>query len=187
MGYTGLFKILFDLSPESEAALVQTILREEHPKGHLLFREGQTCRRIFFVQQGMARIFYSSPKGKDVTIWFAAEGGFVTPLDSFTRNAPSQTNCELLEPSILLSLDFTAVEALLQAHPDLARMAFYLTIEILKQHAEFITNLKFRSAKDRFDILMEGHRDIFLRAPLGHIASYLGITQETLSRLRAGK
>jgi hypothetical protein len=69
----------------------------------------------------------------------------------------------------------------------LARLAFHAVYEIAKKLAEYIIGLKFQSAEDRYKTLMKEYPLIFQRARLGHIASFLGITQETLSRIRAGK
>jgi len=161
--------------------------REELPKGHLLYKKGEVCRRIYFIQKGIARVYYTSRKGKDITAWFSAENTFITALDSFAGNVPTNDYCELLEPSVVYWIDYPQLEIMLMGNSDNARLAFHVVIEILKKLTEFITSIKFQSAKDRFDSLINDYPAIFLRVPLGHIASYLGITQETLSRMRAKK
>lgn len=185
MGLPASLKAKFKLPEKLEEALAQALLSEELPKGHLLFREGETCRRIFFIEKGLARVFHTSTRGKDITLWFSSENTFLTPLDSFARNAPTRDNCELLEPSIVHSCEFTSLGDLMLDHPDMAMAGFFIAMEFLKQFSDLMANQKFQSAQDRFERLVNNHRDIFLRAQLGHIASYLGITQETLSRIRA--
>lgn len=176
-----------NLSEKSVKELAGAIRYEELPKGHYLFRKGEICRRIFYIETGMARAYYTSSRGKEITAWFAADNNFITALDSFFGDKPAHTNGELLEPSVVFSIEYLQLEALLETNTDTAKVAFRIAMEILKRHTEHLTNIKFQSAKERFDSLMNDYPSIFLRVPLGHIASYLGITQETLSRMRAKK
>lgn len=168
-----------------EEALAQALTSEELPKGHQLFRAGEMCRRIFYIERGLARVYHTSSGGKDVTLWFSAEDTFLTPLDCFARSEPTQDTCELLEPSLVHSCEFTRLGDLMMDNPEMAMAGFFIAMEFLKKFSDLMENHKFISAQDRFERLVNSHRDIFLRAQLGHIASYLGITQETLSRLRA--
>jgi CRP-like cAMP-binding protein len=185
MGLPASLKSRFRLPEKLEEALAQALLSEDLPKGHLLFRKGEECRRIFFIEKGLARVFHTSSRDKDITLWFSAENTFLTPLDSFARDVPTGDNCELLEPSIVHSCEFTRIGDLMMDHPEMAMAGFFIAMELLKQFSDLMANQKFRSAQERFERLVESHRDIFLRAQLGHIASHLGITQETLSRIRA--
>lgn len=187
MGLPASLKRKINLPENMAAALARVLRSEEIPKGHLLFRAGDTCRRIFFIEKGLARVFHAPSEGKDVTLWFCAEGSFLTPLDSFARSVPTQDNCELLEPGIIHSCEFSQLGDLMLEHPDMAMAGFFVAMELLKQFSDRMANQRFLSARDRFEALMANQREIFLRAPLGDIASYLGMTQETLSRLRAEK
>lgn len=175
-----------NFSEKSGTEITDVLLREELPKGHFLFREGELCRKIFLIEKGIARIYYSL-EGKEVTAWFSEENSFLTAIDSFSQNIPTRDNCELLEPSIIYSVDYAQLDAMLRDNPEIARIAFYVVTEILKQFSSYVTSTKFQSAKERFETLITNHPTIFLRVSLGHIASYLGITQETLSRIRAQK
>ncbi len=164
-----------------------TFKREELPKGHFLFHPGEVCQKIYYVEEGIARIYYNSEKGKDITAWFFAENSFLTAVDSFYLNKPTRDYCELLEDSIVHSIKFSDMETMLNGSGDMARIAFYTLYEITKRLTEFIVSIKFQTARERYNTLIQEYPHIFKRVSLGHIASYLGITQETLSRIRAEK
>lgn len=181
------FKNISKLSPESVEEFTSTFKREELPKGHFLFQPGEVCQKIYYVEKGIARVFYNSEKGKDITAWFFAENSFLTAVDSFYLNKPTRDYCELLEDSIIHSIKFSDMETMLNGSGDMARIAFYTLFEITKRLTEFIVSIKFQTASERYNTLIQEYPHIFNRVSLGHIASYLGITQETLSRIRAEK
>ncbi len=180
-------KDISNLPSQSEEALSAVFQRDEYPKGHLLFRQGEVCRHIFYIEKGLARIYYNSSNGKEITAWFFAENSFLTAHDSFYQRKASPAYCELLEDSVVFSLKYTDMEKILNENHELAKFAFHTMFELAKKLTEFINGIKFQSAEERYNALMLNYPNIFQRAKLGHIASFLGITQETLSRIRAGR
>ena len=174
------------LSAELEEILKVLLERKEFSKGQFLFKQGEVCRQMFLIEKGFARVFYISNTGKEITAWFSAENDFITPIDTFYQYKATQDNCELLEDSIVYSLKYSDLESLLN-NPEAVNLAFITSFGIAKKMSEFIVSIKFQTAEERYNTLIQNYPSIFQRAPLGHIASYLGITQETLSRIRAGK
>lgn len=186
MNLSQYFKDLTNLSEEETVKLIAAFKMDSLPKGHLLFQQGEICKRVFFIQKGIARIYYRSVRGKDITAWFCDEGTYLAAIDGFFQNKPTRENCELLEDSIVFSLEYETLVALLN-NSDIAKIAFHVACELLNRITEFLSGIRFQSSKERFENLMKERPSIFLRAPLGHIASYLGMTQETLSRMRSKK
>jgi cAMP-binding proteins - catabolite gene activator and regulatory subunit of cAMP-dependent protein kinases len=173
--------------PQSfEEEFESLITRKELSKGDLLFEQGQVCRHIYFIEKGLARVFYYSASGKEITAWFSAENTFITAVDSLFQHKPTRDFCELLEDSVVYSISYPDFEAMLNKENG-ARLAFHVLFEITRKITEFVISIKFQTAEERYKTLMNDFPAIFQRAQLGHIASYLGITQETLSRIRAGK
>jgi CRP-like cAMP-binding protein len=180
-------KNIAKLSDQTEQQLSAIFKKEEFHNGHFLYQQGEICQHIFYIEKGFARVYYYSESGREITQWFFAENSFLTAVDSFYHHKPTLVYCELLEDSVIYSLRYTDMEIMLNENHDLARLAFHAVYEIAKKLAEYIIGLKFQSAEDRYKTLMKEYPLIFQRARLGHIASFLGITQETLSRIRAGK
>jgi len=171
-------------SPEEEARIGKTFKKEELSKGTILFRQGDLCRKVFYIEKGLARVFYYSNTGKDITIWFLPETSFVTAIDSFYQFKPTYDNCELLEDSVVFTINYSEVEKMLNESSVLSKLAFQFVFGIAKQMSEYIVSIKFQTAEERYQSLLNNYPSIIQRVSLGHIASYLGITQETLSRIR---
>ena len=170
----------------SEIALEKVITKEDFPNGYLLHREGNVCRKLFFIQTGLARIFYYKD-GKDITTSFVAENTFTTAVDSFFEQKPSRYNIELLEAGTVSWIGYDDLMQLFKESHAIERFGRMITTEFLKAYAERLTAIQFQTATERYQTLQARHPNILSRVALGHIASYLGITQETLSRLRGKK
>ena len=153
-------------------------------KGDYLLTEGKKCRHLYFLQQGALRGFYNLD-GKEITHWFAFEEDFVTSFHSFITQEPAVENLQLLEGSILWAITKENLMRLLNEYHEIERLVriayekYYIRLE------ERFVNAQFKSATERYKSLLLHTPHIVERVPLGHIASYLGISQETLSRIRS--
>jgi CRP-like cAMP-binding protein len=177
-------KNISKLSGSLEEDLKNLFEPKEYSKGDLLFRQGEVCHHLFYIEKGLVRVYYYSGSGKDITAWFSAENSLITALDSFYYQRPTRDNCEVLEDSVIYPINFSEWELILNGEKG-ARLAFYILYEITRKMTEYISSIKFQSAEERYKTLIKEYPAILQRTSLGHIASYLGITQETLSRIRA--
>jgi CRP-like cAMP-binding protein len=152
-------------------------------KNEYLITEGKTCRHLYFLQQGALRGYYTL-EGKEITHWFAFENDFVTSFHSFITQQPSVENIQLLEGSILWRISKEILDGLLSEYREIEKLVrvvyenYYIRLE------ERFINSHFKTASERYQDLLTQSPHIIERAPLGYIASYLGISQETLSRTR---
>ena len=172
------------LSAESKEELSAHLKRSELPKGHVLVRQGSVCNFVYFVGSGLIRTFYFRD-GKDVTDWISDENSFACSIISFISRQPDRRGIELLEPSVLFFFFFNDLENLARKHHDIE--TFFrkiVSFGIIPVQQRF-DDLHFSSASARYQTLMVKHPSFIQRVPLGMIASYLGITQETLSRIRS--
>jgi CRP-like cAMP-binding protein len=173
--------------PDSlEEDLKDLIVPKEFSKGDHLFKQGETCRHMFYIEKGLVRVYYYSGSGKEITAWFSAENTLITAIDSFYYHRPTNDNCEVLEDSVIYPISFSELEIILNSEKG-GQIAFYILNEIARKMTEYISSLKFQSAEERYKALIKEYPAIQQRTSLGYIASYLGITQETLSRIRSNK
>lgn len=173
-------------SDSLEVELKNMFEPKEFAKGDFLFKQGEICRHLFFIEKGLVRVYYYSDSGKEITAWFSAEHSLVTAIDSFYHHKPTGDYCEVLEDSVVYPINFSDLDLILNSEKG-ARLAFFILYEIARKMTEFITSIKFQSAEGRYKALIKEYPSILNRTSLGHIASYLGITQETLSRIRSNK
>ncbi|HPF01456.1 MAG TPA: Crp/Fnr family transcriptional regulator [Bacteroidales bacterium] len=175
------------LSQENVNVAVTLFERHDWPKGHALFNEGEICDRIFYIEKGFVRFSHISESGKEITTWFFPDYSFLTSINSFYNTGPSDVSCVLNEDSVVYTITYSQFHQLLNDYPELGKFCFAIVFELARQMVEYISSSKFLTAEDRYNELIKRHPLILQKAPLGQIASFLGITQETLSRIRAKK
>jgi CRP/FNR family transcriptional regulator, anaerobic regulatory protein len=175
------------LSNDAAEYILSKTRRETLPKHTLLHNEGEICDKVFFLEKGVVRWFYYNEDGKEVTDSFAVEPSYVTAIDSFFQRKPSRYFIELLEDSTVYSMTYADLETELEKFPETQRVTTLILVQMLEQMLDKNAALQFKTARERYQFIREKHPEILQRVSLGHIASYLGITQETLSRIRAEK
>ena len=172
------------LSAEAHEALAGVLERMELPKGHQLLRPGAVCHYLYFIEKGLTRTWYLKD-GKDVTDWISAEDSIAVSIISFLTHQSDRRGIELLEDSVFHAISYTHLEALYREHHDIERLGRLLLSQGIIQLQQRFDDLHFATAQQRYQQLIGANPSLLRRVPLGMIASYLGITQETLSRIRA--
>lgn len=174
------------ISEHAQAALELIIKNKKVKKGTLLVHFGQVPENFYFIEKGLARVFYKM-KGKEVTDYFAIDHQFIGALPALFTKQPSHKAIEVLENSEVCYFSYDIFDVLCEQHHDLERAARKMSIMAMLQGQVRIESIRFLSAKERYEELEKLYPGITNRAPLKHIASYLGTTQVSLSRIRAGK
>lgn len=163
---------------------VTGILKEEHhPKKTLLLKTGHIARRIYFVQQGFLRAFYYKDEAA-YTTWFMGQAEFVISVYSFFSQKPSFENIEVLEDCRLLSISWEQLQETYRLFPEFNIIGRIITEQYYIRSEERAMELQTLTALQRYQKLITAYPQILQKASLGQIASYLGIKQETLSRIR---
>ncbi len=174
----------FPISNEAQEAVQNCLERLVFPKNEFLVRENKVCRHLYFLEQGALRGYYLLD-GKEITQWFAFENDFATSFQSFVTEGPSVENIQLIEGSVLWSISKEKLTSLFNQYHEIERLVriayekYYLRLE------ERFVNAQFKTAAELYENLLQRTPHILERVPLGMIASYLGISQETLSRIRS--
>ncbi|MBW8361055.1 MAG: Crp/Fnr family transcriptional regulator [Kaistella sp.] len=153
-------------------------------KGDFLHQPHHVCDHTFFIGKGLIRIFYEKGE-KEITDNFCAENEWITSVYSFMKNVPDHFYIQALEDSELIAININDLEQCFTDFPEMERFGRILISHYFMEQSERIISMQFHSAKERYLFFQNKAPNKLLRVPLGMLASHLGMTQETLSRVRA--
>ncbi|MBB5437185.1 CRP-like cAMP-binding protein [Pedobacter sp. AK017] len=177
-------KSIYPLKEQQLNQLLELMEKIELPKGRLVIHTGRVEKSVFFIEKGIARAFCEGPESQ-ITFWFGMEGDLLFSYNSYINGLPGYESIELLENSTLYEIKTAALEVLFQQDAAFANWGRKLAeLELIKSEACFIGRL-FKTASERYADLLRDNPALIQRIQLGYIASYLGVTQVTLSRIRA--
>lgn len=178
------FEKFLQLSKNSKEAIYSTLSIIKIPKNKDLQAIGHTCRTIYFVKKGLCRIYYYKD-GVDITESFALENSVIARVESLFTGKPSKKGIQTLEESEFIGISSPALFDLYDQFPEIERLFRKIFEAAYVESIDRIESIQFHNAEDRYNELIEKSPDLIKRVPLKHIASYLGITQVSLSRIRA--
>lgn len=182
-----LFNNIYPLKEEIKSAIIANSELMEVKKKVKLLSVGDRSNTIYFIVRGAARIFYLDKEGKETNTWFLFENELLISVYSFYTGNPSFEYIETLEDCTFIALKRDKLDELYLKYMEFNYSGRKLT-EFYHMRNEIQANeLRMLSARERYEHLMERSPQLFQRISLGHIASYLGISQETLSRIRKQK
>lgn len=172
------------LPEASQAKLLACISEVSFKRKHLLLKANTIERRIYFIKTGIVRA-YAYQNDNEITFWFGKEGETIISMRSYVANQPGYENIELLEDCQLYELQTKKLQELFDTDIHIANLGRkFAELELIKTEERLIAR-QFSTAAERYNDLMKNHPDLLKRVPLGYIASYLGITQVSLSRIRS--
>ncbi|MDQ1087276.1 Crp/Fnr family transcriptional regulator [Siphonobacter sp. SORGH_AS_1065] len=172
------------LSAESVQAIDQIAWRRNIPKRTILQRAGDICPYFHFIEKGVGRVYYYHNE-QEITAWLGFEGQIISAIDSFFTGKPTDYWIEILEDAQICSICNTDIDWLFTHFPETERLGRLMITENYLRLDERMKLFAFHTAEQRYEILLRQFPDILQRVSLRYIASYLGITQVTLSRIRA--
>ncbi|KQB39502.1 Crp/Fnr family transcriptional regulator [Flavobacterium aquidurense] len=173
---------------ENEISYFLSILKEKkYPKKSMILKEGEICKTINFVQSGILRAFYRDQEGKESTIMFAISDWWITDMACFINQQPAILNIETIEDSLVFFLQKEDLDELYIKIPKFERF-FRIIMQnaYIREQLRVIQNLSL-SAEQRYYIFLEKYPQVAKQVTQKQIASYLGITPEFLSMIRANK
>ena len=170
-------------TPELAEAFQNIMMFEKYSKHHILHEAGSVCDFMFIITSGIARVFYYK-EDKDITVHFSAEQESVTTIDSFIQRKKSKYNIEALEDLEVLKISHSELENLFDSNPKFERFGRLFLQQIYIDLVERIDDLQLHTAQERYQMLLEKKPYLFQRVASKHIASFLGMTPETFSRIR---
>ena len=171
------------LDKAAEKALGEMAKPENLQKNEFLLKPRQYCNKLWFIKSGLIRRYHVR-KNKELTIWIYYENQWVTSSQSFFYHEPASEYLQACENSELISISEEASQALIQ-YPAIQKFSTRHLQEMLACTEKFALEFNPLSASEKYQYLFDHAAPIMKRAKLGHIASLMGISQETLSRIRA--
>lgn len=172
------------LTKEEEDVCKTFLVPKKVRKKQYVLQEGNICKYSVFVEKGTLRSYTVDDKGNEHIIQFAIEGWWISDMYSFITGEPSVYNIEVLEDAELLLLSSASEEELLQRVPKFERyMRLLIQGAYIAMQRRLVLSLS-EPAEEKYTKLIATYPDIIQRVPQHMIASYLGITPETLSRVR---
>lgn len=153
-------------------------------KGQAILSEGEVCKNIYYIEKGLVRQYYFK-KDKEVTEHLAVEGNIIMCIESLFKEEPTKLQVEALEPVLIYALPKARLEEVALHNVNiqiLYRKILEESLILSQVHADL---MRFETAQYRYEKMCKLAPQVTLRAPLVYIASYLQMTPETLSRIRA--
>lgn len=183
MEINSFFDSIYKVSEEAKEALEQIIYLKSYSKNDLIQDVGSRCRTVYLVKDGCARIFYHKD-GNDITEHFAFENELIVRAESLFTGEPTLKGIQAIEKTTIISIDSDSLFKLYDKHHDIERLFRLLFEREYVNTVKRIESLQFNTAKERYLELLET-TDYVQKIPLKYISTYLGITQVSLSRIRA--
>tara|TARA_Y100000385_G_scaffold243964_1_gene261762 strand:+ start:347 stop:910 length:564 start_codon:yes stop_codon:yes gene_type:complete len=165
---------------------IQNIARLKHVgKGEILFEQGKNITDLFYVVSGCMRAFQTDEKDKEHTMSFNTQNYWLCDYKGLYQGSSGSISADALEDSQVLAFNMLDLERLYVKHPELATVGRgFLQRHVATLHDRILNQLRL-TAKERYDLFLKKHAHIEQIAANRYIASYLGITQQSLSRLRS--
>ena len=171
------------MTPEMEEEIIKRIKYVSKRKNDFFLKKGQILSNLMVMEKGLIRAFFYK-NDKEINTWFANENIIFASILPIYANRPSFEYIQFLEDSEGYMISISDLNELYKKYPELDIIGRKIAEELCIILEERITSLHTESAEERYQSLVTNHPHLLQRLSLGHIASYLGITQETLSRIR---
>lgn len=175
----------FDILPDDVRVAIESISKHlEFPKKHILLKKGNVCQYLYYIEKGLARNYFED-EDKELTNDISIDGDLLVSFSSFISRKPSLETIELLEDTTLYAIHFDDLQMLYKKFPSMERIGRMIAEHYYNSLALKNYRLKFSNSTERYEGLFQSKIEIVKRAPIGIIASYLGMSIETLSRIRS--
>ena len=174
------------LSQEAIEDLRSRLKTKTFLKGSTINKEGEVCNKLFFIDKGLVKHFYYR-KGRIIILRFFSENSIFTALDSFVYQLPAQFITVAMEDTSTTYISYSDIEELCKKHHSfeslIRKLYSWALLDVFKQLKDYIDN----DATEKYNVFVNENKHLMQRISLGDIASYLGISQVSLSRIRSKK
>lgn len=173
------------LSPEAKKFTRSVLSIEKYEKKEFVFQSGEVQKYIGYVCQGLLRKYYVKEKGSEIITGFISENGYATDYPSFLQQKPSKYYIQCLEPSIIVKMPYIKIQEAYQKHKDSEMYGRLVAEKVLTRETDRVESFLFENAEGRYLNFISANKDLLNRISLSHLASYLGIERQSLTRIRS--
>jgi len=180
-------QLLFDLAgvlPADTEPLFAMTRWVQLEANETYIRKGDASRRLAFIEQGIMRAYLIKDNGEEATLFLRWEGQFIASHDTIIHQQPSRFIYKALEPINLLEIDYGVLEDILKLHPEYEPLRNFFLMRMLADSLKTMESFVTQSPEERYRELVTEQFDLINRVPGKYIASMLGITPVSLSRIR---
>lgn len=181
------FQQIHKLKPESIAAILSILSQKNFAKKEFLVKQGDISTELYFVYSGCVREYFEDSNANEVNTWFGFENSIAVSTYSFFSQKPSLTNIQATENLKTVVIKHEDLQKLFDQFHDIERLGRLIVEQYLVQIEEIKVILQTLSARERYEYIITYKPEFIQRIPLKHLASFLGIQLETLSRVRSQK
>jgi len=178
---------MVDLSDADNAVFNAVMSSRSLKKGEIILKEGTVCRAVYFVEEGYLRTYYNKEDGNIINLNFTFEGEFTGNLKSAISREPSELSIEAGEDTLLWIFDLDKLSPKIKSQPSVSRFIRRTTMQMLLASEARGNLLKIYTPAERYYHIERNIPHVLQRVSLSHLASFLGVSRETLSRIRAKK
>lgn len=173
-----------DLTKNQEEHLLSIIKTKRYLKNDFFIKPTDTCSMIGYIDKGSVRIFNINPLGVETTNWLAIENELITEIFSFISQEPTQEHIQCIEETIFVYISYQDLQDVYKIIPDMHIYTKLINEDLLVDVKKYILSNIHLSAEERYEQLLQTRPKLIQKIPLKYIASFLGITDSTLSRVR---
>lgn len=178
------FEKILKISNEDWRAFELILETKELKKKEYLLKQGQICQGIYFLSKGLIRTFYINDNGKEINTSFYLQNDFLREIESMTNNIPSTKNIQAIEDSTVFYIDKIKLTNLYEKSGFYQKMGRMILEKLTIIEQKYSSLLIGHPPKDRYLHVLENNPELVKRIPLQYLATYLGISRESLSRIR---
>ena len=173
-----------NLTEQQEEYLLSIIRTKKYSKNNFFLRPEQTCSMIGYIDKGLVRIFNINSLGIETTNWLVTDDELITEILSFISQEPTQEYIQCIEETTIVYISYKDLQDVYKIIPEMHIYIKLINEDLLVDVKKYILSNIHLSAEERYEQLLQVRPKLIQKAPLKYIASFLGMTDSTLSRVR---